>query len=466
MTEPRNADFTRRNFLGLAAAAGIAATQGCTGLEKGRAGRPPNVVFVFSDEHRWQSMAHTELPEVYTPNMTRLAAQGTEFTRCISNYPVCSPYRAMMMTGRWPYEQGVIDNNIALSPEHMTIGKAFQQSGYDTGYIGKWHLVGTRAEPFGFDHSLIWERTNAHWDESIYYPADGDPVQPKGYNATLMTDQALEYMRAHQNEPFFLMLSLNPPHANFLDAPDPKLALYPEGSLPRRPNTSGLDPELGEEGNVLKANDWAHYRGYHAHISAIDDELGRVMAALDELGIADDTILIYTSDHGSMFGSHGVGSKRQPFEESIRVPFIVRWPGNIPSGEKVEALFGTIDLCPTLCALAGIAVPEDFQGQDFSGHVLRGDGPAPESQFIMHIAKENASGGNEHPAPIFRGVRGPRYTYAVLAEGGGMLFDNETDPFQMNNRYADPVMADVRRGHHAMLEKCLRAASDPFIASS
>jgi arylsulfatase A-like enzyme len=464
MTGSRNPDVTRRDFLGLAAAAGVAATQGCAGFEKGRAGRPPNVVFVFSDEHRWQSMAHTELPEVRTPNMTRLAAQGIEFTHCISNYPVCSPYRAMMMTGLWPYEQGVIDNNIALSPDGMTIGKAFKQAGYHTGYIGKWHLVGTRAEPFGFDHSLIWERTNAHWDESIYHPAVGEPVQPKGYNATLMTDQALEYMRVRQDEPFFLMLSLNPPHANFLDAPEPKLALYPEGSLPRRPNTSGLEPEPGEEQNVLKANDWAHYRGYHAHISAIDDELGRIMAALDDLGIADDTILIYTSDHGSMFGSHGVGSKRQPFEESIRVPFIVRWPGNIRSGKKVDALFGTIDLCPTLCALAGIAIPEGFQGQDFSGHVLRGDGPTPESQFIMHIAKENASGGNAHPAPVFRGVRSRQYTYALLADGGGMFFDNENDPFQMNNLYDDSELADLRREHHAMLRNWLHAASDPFVA--
>ena len=459
-------DWSRRQFLGAAAGAGIAAAHGCAGLEQGRAARRPNVVYVFSDEHRWQSMSHTELPEVHTPNMARLAAQGTEFTHCISNYPVCSPHRAMLLTGRWPYEQGVIDNSIPLSSDQMTIGKAFQQAGYHTGYIGKWHLGGDRAEPFGFDHSLIWDRTNAHWDESIYHPAEGDPVQPKGYNATLMTDQALDYMRAHRDEPFFLMLSLNPPHANFLDAPEPKLALYPEGSLPRRPNTSGLELAPGEEQNVLNANDWAHYRGYHAHISAIDDELGRVMAALDELEIADDTILIYTSDHGSMFGSHGVGSKRQPYEESIRVPFLVRWPSTIPSGKHVDALFGTIDLCPTLCTLAGIAIPKDFRGQDFAGHVLRGRGPTPESQFIMHISKENASRGSDHPAPIFRGVRGRRYTYAVLAEGDGLFFDNDTDPFQLNNLYHDPALADLRQGHHAMLEDWLQSASDPYALST
>ncbi len=459
-------DLTRRGFLGVAAGAGIAAAKGYAAVGEKPIERRPNIVYLFSDEHRWQSMAHTELPQVHTPNMDRLAEQGTEYTHCISNYPVCSPYRAMLLTGRWPYEQGVIDNGIPLSSDQMTIGKAFQQAGYHTGYIGKWHLGGRRAEPFGFDRSLIWERTNTHWDESMYYPADGDPVQPKGYNATLMTDQALEYMRAHRDAPFFLMVSLNPPHSNFLDAPESKLALYPENSLPRRPNTSGLELKPGEDQNVLNANDWAHYRGYHAHISAIDDELGRVMDTLDELGIVDDTILVYSSDHGSMFGSHGVGSKREPYEESIRVPFIVRCPRNVRQRQKIDALFGAIDIAPTLCGLAGIPIPEEFRGQDFSGHALRGRGPDPESQFLMHISKENASHGNDHPAPIFRGVRSRRYTYAVLVEGDRWLFDNDSDPYQMTNRYDDPNLKTVRDRHHTMLQKWLHVASDPYPLSS
>lgn len=461
MTPIAQGNLTRRGFLGVATASALAA-QGCAGFDRKSSSRRPNVVYVFSDEHRWQSMSFTELPEVHTPNMARLASQGTEFVNCISNYPVCSPHRAMLLTGRWPYEQGVIDNNIPLSPDQMTIGKAFQQSGYHTAYIGKWHLGGTRAEPFGFDHSLIWERTNAHWDTSVYYPEGDIPIQPMGYNATLMTDQAIDYMGAHATEPFFLMLSLNPPHANFLDAPEPELARYVEGSLPRRPNTSGLEPGAGEQQDVLNANDWAHYRGYHAHISAIDAELGRVMQMLDELGIADDTILIYTSDHGSMFGSHGVGSKRQPYEESIRVPFLARWPGRIPEGQRVSPLFGTIDICPTLCSLAGGEIPEEFQGQDFAGHLLGRRGPEPESQFIMHISKDNASRGKDHPAPIFRGVRSERYTYAILADGTGMFFDNEADPYQLDNRFRDQGLAELRETHHAMLRDWLAKASDPF----
>ncbi len=449
----------RRTFL-QTAAAGIA---GATGLARAASGetRPrPNVIYAFSDEHRAQSMSFTEMPQVRTPNMAALAAQGVSFTHCISNYPVCSPHRAMLMTGRWPYQQGVIDNGIPLHATETTLGKVFKTAGYDTGYIGKWHLGGTRAEPFGFDHSLIWTEDNTHWDKSKYHPKDGAPVQPKGYNATLMTDQALAFIERRREAPFFLMLSWNPPHSNFLDAPDSKKALYPEGSLPRRKNDEA-------EGNakagaaIWKQNDWDHYRGYHAHISAIDDELGRILAKLDELGIADNTIVIYSADHGSMFGSHGVGGKRQPYEESIRVPFLARWPGHIPAGSTSDALFGTIDIMPTVCALAGLPAPATCVGNDFSETCFGRKGPEPEAQLVMHISKEHASGGENHPAPLFRGLRARNHTYAVREDGPWLLFDDREDPYQMHNLIDDTATASLRAGLQQQLAERLKQANDP-----
>ena len=242
------------------------------------------------------------------------------------------------MSGRWPYQQGVIDNNIPLAADAGMLGTAFKAAGYDTAYVGKWHLGGTRAEPFGFDRSLIWTATGKHWDRSSYHPREGAPVTPKGYNATLMTDQALEFIGKRRTQPFFLMLSWNPPHASFLDPPEEKKRLYPEGSLSWRKNVD-LRAAQGQapDNQIWNQNSWPYYQGYHAHVSAIDDELARLMAALDELALTEDTILIYTSDHGTMLGSHGVGSKRQPYEESIRVPCIFRWPGQIPRGRKVDA---------------------------------------------------------------------------------------------------------------------------------
>ncbi len=427
---------------------------------------PPNIIYAFSDEHRWHSMAFSDMPELHTPNMRRLARQGVEFTHCISNYPVCSPHRAILMSGQWPYQQGVIDNAIPLSPDRMTLGKAFKRAGYRTGYIGKWHLGGTRAEPFGFDHSLIWTDTNTHYDTSSYHPAEGPPVRPRGYNATLMTDQALEFIEQHQEEPFFLMLSWNPPHSHFLDAPPDKQALYPEGSLPQRPNANTREIERIAETEkpvaIWHRNSWPYYKGYHAHVSAIDQELGRLIDYLDQAGLAENTILIYTSDHGSMLGSHQVGGKRQPFEESIRVPFIIRWPGKIPAGVRNDALFGSIDLMPTVCALAGIPVPESCEGQDFSPHLLgKPGGPRPASQFIMHIQKKHASHGEQHPAPLFRGVRTERYTYAVYPDRPWCLFDNLQDPYQLHNLIDEPSLKDLRTELHRELTDWMKRAHDP-----
>jgi len=419
----------------------------------------PNIIFVFADEHRYQSMGHTEMPAMKTPTMDRMAAAGFSFSQCVSNYPVCSPYRAIVMTGRWPYQSGVTDNNIPLSEQEDTVGKAFQAAGYRTGYIGKWHLGGQRAEPFGFDLSLIWEGTNTHYDESSYFPADGPPVKPKGYNATLMTDQALTFIEQNKEEPFFLMLSLNPPHANFTDAPPEKLALYPEGSLPYRPNFGKGD---AEEGTIFARNGWPHYEGYHAHISAVDDELARILSALETQGLSKDTIIMYSSDHGSMHGSHGVGSKRQPYEESLRIPLIVYGPGRIPGGGASQALMGAIDTVPTLCGLAGIAPPKQCAGIDYSP-VLRGEAaPDRDAQFIMHIAKDNASKGNEHPAPIFRGVRTQRYTYAVGPDGPLCLFDNQQDPYQLKNLIDNTAYSALQDELRGRLGKWLKHAEDPF----
>lgn len=450
---------SRRQFLSLS---GSALAAGALTSGAAHPKRRPNIIYAFSDEHRYQSMGFTELPGVKTPNMNRMAEEGVSFTHCISNYPVCSPYRAILMSGRWPYQQGIIDNNIPLSPDQMTLGKAFRNAGYRTAYVGKWHLGGTRAEAFGFDTSLIWTQTNKHWDKSSYHPAEGGPVKPKGYNATLMTDQALAFIGEKPDEPFFVMLSWNPPHASFTDPPKEKLSLYPKGSLGFRPNYTLETKDAEGRARIWRQNDWEHYRGYHAHVSAIDDELGRLMTYLDEKGLAENTILVYTSDHGSMFGSHGVGSKRQPYEESIRVPFMVRHPGGLPAGLSSDVLFGAIDIMPTLCGLAGLGIPGSCQGQDFSPVMHGNPGPDPESQFIMHISKLNASGGNNHPAPWFRGVRTRKYTYAVYPDRPWCLFDNEADPYQMNNLIGDPDMREVRERLHAMTADWLKRTEDPF----
>ncbi|MEO2237241.1 MAG: sulfatase-like hydrolase/transferase, partial [Candidatus Poseidoniia archaeon] len=211
-----------------------------------------------------------------------------------------------------------------------------------------------------------------------------------------------------------LMLAWNPPHAVFTDAPVEKRALYPDGVLSHRGN---YRPPQGIESPA------AVYQGYHAHISAIDEEVGRVLARLEELDLDRRTIVIYTSDHGAMQGSFGLTNKRLPYEESIRIPFLVRAPGLVPPGTRVEALFGAIDMAPTIAGLAGVAPLPGWVGQDHSPW-LRGErGPEPAGQPIAHILNRRTEHlpPAQRPAPRFRGIRTARWTYAVRRSAPWLL---------------------------------------------
>ncbi|MBI3695143.1 MAG: sulfatase [Acidobacteria bacterium] len=383
--------------------------QGAAGVLLGPpAAARPNLLFLFSDEHRAQSWPS----EVTAPNMARLATQGVSFSRCVSNYPVCSPYRAMLLSGRWPFSTGVVDNGLPLRAEETSLGKVFRDAGYKTGYIGKWHLGQEgvfQSSRHGFDYWRPWYATNAHFDKSFYFDDEGKKYVPRGYNATLMTDQALGFLERHRADPWMLMVSWNPPHPNYRDAPTEQMKLYDPAGLPLRPNVTMKDARLER----LRL-DW---QGYNAHITAVDAELGRLLRKLDELRLAENTIVIYTSDHGDMMGSQGRMGKRLPHEESALVPFLARWPGHIPAGITRPEFLGTIDLYPSLCALAGVGAPKHCEGRDLSSSFLGGESRAPDSAFLMHIDKHGASGGIQNPAPIFRGVRTTRYTYAAGETG-------------------------------------------------
>lgn len=446
--------LNRRQFL-----AGVTATTLAT-RARAESMPPPNIIFAFGDEHRYQSMGFTETPGLHTPTLDRMAREGVSFRNCISNYPVCSPFRGMLLTGQWPQQSGITDNNIPLDPDTPTIGDAFKAAGYRTGYIGKWHLGGERAEPHGFDTSLIWSNTNTHYNQSKYHPAEGKPVQPEGYNATLMTDQAIDFAAAEPGRPFFLTLSLNPPHANFLDAPERFRKLYLEGKLPVRKNSKLFHSASGGAFSTTHAA----YNGYHAHVSALDHELGRLIAALEASGVMNDTIIFYSSDHGSQLGSHEVGSKRQPYEESIRIPFLVYGPGHVKPQPEREELIGAIDFMPTVLGAASIVAPESCAGKryDLNLSALSYPDPDPEFQPIMHLSKLNSSKGNDHPAPIFRGIRGKQYTYAAGPDGPLCLFDNITDPYQQRNLVDAEGSVDTVKLMHTITKPYFQAMGDTF----
>jgi arylsulfatase A-like enzyme len=266
-----------------------------------------------------------------------------------------------------------------------------------------------------------------------------------------MTDEALDFIDHRRAEPWMLMVSWNPPHPNFLDAPPDQKERYRPDALQFRPNVERIRPALRNQ-----------LQGYYGHISAVDAEFGRLLRKLDDTQQADNTIVVYTSDHGDMMGSHGFGGKRLPWEESCRVPFIVRYPGVTPPDKTSPGLLSTIDLYPSLCGIAGIAPPSHCMGRDLSAAMRGRTARFPESSFLMHIRKENASGGVDNPAPLFRGVRTDRHTYAVAEDGRWLLYDNRADPFQTHNLIDDPATAKLRRDLDGLTLDWLKAAGDPF----
>jgi arylsulfatase A-like enzyme len=407
------------------------------------------------------------LNEAYTPNLELFSRQGVTFRNCISNYAVCSPYRAMLLTGRWPYQTGIIDNGLQLRSDELSIGETFRRAGYRTGYIGKWHLspddeegrfIPKGPERQGFEDWHVWSNTNQYFDRSFTFdPDSGSRIQPKGYNCTLMTDEGIGFIERNRREPWMLTISWNPPHPDFLEAPPEQKQRYQPDALKFRPNVrrdhgrGGITPALR-----------LAFQGYYGHISALDAEFGRLLQTLEATGQVGNTIVIYTSDHGDMMGSHGYGGKRLPWEESCRVPLLARYPGVIAPASSVGGLFSTVDIYPTLCGIAGLKPPAHCVGRDFSS-AMRGEVTNfPESSFLMHIQKDNAAGGKNNPAPLFRGVRTDRYTYAVADDGRWLLYDHREDPFQMRNLIDDSDSAKVIRDLDGLTLEWLKSAHDPF----
>ena len=416
-------------------------------------------------------MSFTQTPQVVTPNMAKLREEGVSLDRYYVNLPICTPYRAIMMTGRWPYQQGLMANHMSLGervdmPEGQktkgTIAWTFKDAGYTTGHFGKWHLGGRDARPFGFDRSVVWNGTNNHRKNT--YNVDGGEAETwEGEsNATATTEQALDWIgeAAQGDKPLFAVISLNPPHGPFHDAPEAKKALYPdEETLPFHPKD--------------EIRDFEQHRDYHALISGIDDDLGMVMARLEELGLADNTILVYTSDHGAMTGIDGVsyGQKRHPNDESARVPFLIRWPGRIPAGRDLDTLSSTMDVLPTLAELAGIE--ERLEGAESAAYLASLEGTnlapfllddadgvvEPEAVFLSHPSNMN-NRGSRHEL-VWRAIVTEDYTYAVTEAGEHRLWKNG-DGYQELNLLDDPAYLETRIDLWNQLDALMDETERPY----
>ncbi|MCC7491268.1 MAG: sulfatase [Fimbriimonadaceae bacterium] len=432
----------------------------------------PNVLFVFADQLRSRDIDHPAHP-LLTPAYDRLRAEGTRCVNTVANCPVCTPSRAMLLTGQYPLTNRVPVNDIPLPDDALTIGELTRDAGYRTGYIGKWHLDGVPRSKFtppgprrhGFDYWAVHNCIH-HYLASSYYRDTPDLLPIPGYEPEFQTDLACDFLAQPSDQPFCLFLSFGPPHNPFQLLPRWYRDLYDPQRLALAPNVQPPDPlglrdgappqALGRLDDVRLA-----HAQYYGAISALDHQLMRLLEALDASGQAANTIVVYTSDHGEMLWSHGRVRKQQPWDEAAKIPFVVRWPGEVPAGADHPVCFSIADFTPTLLGMLGLEVPATMQGSDLSA-TLRGRSAAgPRSSFLLDLMAVDE--GLTQNVAEWRGVRTARHTYARWADGRPwLLYDNVADPDQLHNLAGSPGHQALTAALEAELQGWLTRTGDGF----
>lgn len=415
---------------------------------------------------RSTAMGCAGVEKINTPNLDRLASQGTRFTNAVANTPSCAPSRGTILTGMNALSHGVVNNELQVKNDGPGFARALRDNGYKCGFIGKWHVDGGARTQFtppgprrlGFDD--YWAVANCTHDymRAFYYNDEPEPIFIDGYEPIHQTDLAIDYIseKAKEDDPFFLVLSWGPPHDPYQEMPDELLERYkPEDVELMDTNSIYVPSEIMEGKKKMLA-------AYYAHIMALDDQLARLEKTLKEKGLYEDTIVVFTSDHGDMLGNHEQYYKSQPWRESVGVPLLMRWPGHIPEGRVTDAPIGLIELTSTLISLTGTEVPEDMQGDDLSALIHGDESAAPDSVFINFAVDVHCI-----PAPPFRGVVTRDHTYAETPDGPWLLYDDQADPLQKNNLITwanrdNPEIAELQKKMNEKLAYWLERTDDPF----
>ncbi len=431
--------------------AALAATMGY-----GQHSQKPNIVFVFADQWRAQATGYAGDPNVKTPNLDQLSRVAVNLCNAVSCCPVSSPYRGSLLTGQYPLTHGLFVNDVPLDSNATTIAKVMKNAGYQTAYIGKWHVDGHGRSSFipktrhqGFDYWRVLECTH-DYNQSFYYGDTPEKKMWKGYDAFDQTDTAITYIKEHKNKPFVLFLSWGSPHSPYETAPQKYRDMYKPQDMILRPNV--LDYRAEDAKKTLA--------GYYAHCTALDDCIGKLISSLKEMGIYNNTIFVFTSDHGDMLGSKGLWDKEVPFDEAIRVPFLLSYPEAKVNGLR-EVPINSADIMPTLLGLCNIKIPSTVEGKDFTNYIKGGAAPDSVAFLCFPIPFHNWNykmGGRE-----YRGIRTSRYTYVRSLEVPWLLYDNLNDPFQLDNLVSKVLFADVLSKCESLLNLKLKERHDEFL---
>jgi arylsulfatase A-like enzyme len=477
--------YNRREILSLLGAAG--SSLAAAGASQ------PNILYIMADDHAAHAISAYGSRINQTPNIDRIASAGARFTNCFCTNSICTPSRAAILTGQYSHKNGVYTLNDRLDPKRNHVAKELQRAGYQTAMIGKWHLA---SDPTGFDYWNILPGQGVYYNPEFI--EEGTRKKHQGYCTDLIADFSLDWLkRRDPQKPFFLMCHHKAPHRPW--EPDPKYKnLFQGQTIPEPDNlfdhyegrarsVSTVTMRVGEDmnqtdlkqpvpaglrGDALRQ--WAYQlfiKDYLRCVRSVDDNVGRLLDYLDAENLAENTIVIYTSDQGFFLGDHGWFDKRLMYEESLRMPFLMRYPGAIRAGSVLRDMVLNIDFAPTFLAYAGVRAPSEMQGRSFranvQGHTPRDWRKSMYYRYWMH----NTS---DHHVPAHYGLRTDRwkliYYYGKPLGMAGAeppdtqpdweLFDVRNDPREMHNLYHDPKYAGLVRKLSAELAERQREVGD------
>lgn len=416
----------------------------------------PNILFIMADDHAAHSVSAYGSILNETPNIDRLANEGIRFSNGFCVNSLCAPSRATLLTGKYSCRHGVMDNRTPFRGSQRTLPKLLQRAGYKTAIIGKWHL---KSSPTGFDYSNILRGQGEYYDPLLV--ENGVQLQLQGYTTELITDLSLDWLEQQRESPspFFLMMHHKAPHAQWQPA-EKYAAMYEDKEIPVpetffdnyesrcaqiRNNQRHLGSDFlefhaerfgpvpeGLGGGELKSWCYQQYiKNYLRCVASVDDSVGRILDFLAETGLDQNTIVIYTSDHGMFLGEHGLFDKRLMYEESLRIPLLLRLPASMPAGSVSDELVLNLDIAPTLLDFAGVKIPRDMQGDSFKGIVCGVQSDTWRQAFYYHYYEANYGLGPHE------GIRTKRYKliHYLYGDEGWELFDLQEDPHELNNLY-------------------------------
>lgn len=426
------------------------------------AAKRPNVLFILVDDLRWDALSCTGHPVSRTPNIDRIAKEGATFRNAFVTTPLCSPSRASFLTGQYVHTHGIWGNGaVNNTPSHklVTFPALLQGAKYETAYIGKWHMGNDDTPRRGFNHWVSFKGQGAHVDPELN--VDGQVSKVSGYMTDILTEHALEFIRKPRTQPFAMVLAHKAVHGPFVPAPRHR-ELYTTEPIQRTPGTQDtlegkpvLQREVGTLPKIGPGTGAGEplIRNQLRMLAAIDEGIGKIFETLYATGKLDDTIVVFTSDNGYFWGEHGLGDKRAAYEESIRIPLLVRYPPKVKAGLQLEQIALNVDIAPTLLDLCDVNRPGFIQGKSLVERFEHPNSDGRDAALFEYTSE---------PAfpriPTWQAVRTRRWKFIHYPNFEGMdeLYDLEEDRYELRNVIQDRENRRVVRNMQDKLRDLLQ----------